>query len=98
MDAGYFFRAIFGLLVVLGLIGLGAVALRRYGTGVLAKFGAPMKADRRLAVVESLVLDPSRRLLLVSVDGQEKLVLLGEGQVLGDVAAKPPQKVRGGRG
>lgn len=97
MDAGYFFRAVFGLLIVLGLIGLGAVALRRYGVGVLAKFGAPMKTDRRLAVVESLVLDPSRRLLLVSCDGQETLILLGEGQVLGDLGAKPG-KTSGARG
>lgn len=88
MDLGYFLRAIFGLLVALGLFGLVAVALRRYGGGVLARFGSPIRAERRLAVVETLVLDPTRRLLIVSCDGEEKLVLLGEGQVLGAAGRK----------
>jgi len=94
MDFGYFLRAVFGLLIALGLFGVLAVALRRYGGGALARFGAPMKAERRLAVVETLVLDPSRRLLIVSCDGEEKLVLLGEGQVLGPAG----QKKSGSRG
>jgi flagellar protein FliO/FliZ len=58
----------------------------------LARFGRPMRTDRRLAVVESLVLDPTRRLVIVACDGEEKLILLGEGQVLGPVAQK---KARG---
>ena len=45
------------------------------------------RAERRLAVVESLVLDPTRRLVLVSCDGEERLLLLGEGQVL---SREPP--------
>ena len=40
------------------------------------------RKERRLLVVESLVLDPARRLVLVSCDGEERLLLLGEGQVL----------------
>jgi flagellar protein FliO/FliZ len=66
----------------LGLVGLGAVALRRYGPDALARFGRPARAERRLAVVETLVLDPTRRLVLVACDGEEKLLLLGEGQVI----------------
>ena len=96
MDVGYFFRAVFGLLVALGLFGLVAVALRRYGAGALGKFAAPLKGERRLAVIETLVLDPSRRLVLVACDGQEKLILLGEGQVLGPV--DKPAKASGARG
>ena len=80
-------RAVFALILTLGLIGLGAVALRRYGPGALASFARP-KAERRLAVVESLVLDPARRLVIVSVDGREQLVLLGEGQLVTAIDAR----------
>ena len=86
-----FLRAVFALILTLGLIGMTAYALRRWGPGALLRFGAPKK-DRRLAVVESLVLDPARRLVLVSCDGKERLLLLGEGKF---VAHEP---ARGGRG
>lgn len=86
MDFATFLRAVFGLVFVLGLIGLSAVALRRFGPDALARFGAPMKKDRRLAVVEILVLDPSRRLVLVACDGEEKLLLLGEGRLIGSLS------------
>jgi flagellar protein FliO/FliZ len=87
MDFPDFARAIFALAVTLGLVGLAAVALRRFGPDALARFTAAKK-DRRLAVVESLVLDPARRLVLVSCDGKETLILLGEGRVL-DAAVTP---------
>ncbi len=82
------FRAVFALLVTLGLIGLAAVALRRFGPDALARF-QPGRRERRLVLVESLMLDPSRRLVLVSLDGEEKLVLLGEGRLL-DTPKKTP--------
>lgn len=81
MDLASFARAIFALAITIGLIGLAGVALRRFGPEAMARF-APTRAERRLAVVETLVLDPSRRLLIVSCDGEERLLLLGEGQVL----------------
>ncbi len=81
-----FLRAVFALALTLGLMGLCAVALRRYGPEAIARFGRT-KTDRRLAIVESLVLDPARRLVIVSCDGQEQLLLLGEGQVVTSVAA-----------
>ncbi|RAK58590.1 hypothetical protein DJ021_01655 [Phenylobacterium hankyongense] len=89
MDFASFARAIFALAVTLGLMGLCAVALRRFGPGALARFAAPRK-ERRLAVVETLVLDPSRRLVLVSCDGKERLLLLGEGQVVAADLGKEP--------
>ena len=89
MDFASFARAIFALAVTLGLMGLCAVALRRFGPGALARFAAPRK-ERRLAVVETLVLDPSRRLVLVSCDGKERLLLLGEGQVIAADLGKEP--------
>ena len=76
-----FARAIFALALTLGLMGLCAVALRRFGPDVLHRFAAQKKA-RRLAIVETLVLDPSRRLVLVSCDGRERLLLLGDGRLL----------------
>jgi flagellar protein FliO/FliZ len=83
MNFADFARAMFALALTLGLVGLGAVALRRFGPEALARFGANRK-ERRLAVVESLVLDPTRRVVLVSCDGQEMLLLLGEGRVLAE--------------
>ena len=86
MDITDFLRAVLALAVTLGLMGLGAVALRRYGPDAVARFGASKKA-RRLAVVESLVLDPARRLVIVSCDGKERLLLLGEGQMVSPLDA-----------
>ena len=81
MELPEFLRAVFALALTLGLVGLGAVALRKFGPDALARF-TPTRKERRLAVVETLILDPSRRLVVVSFDGEEKLLLLGEGQVL----------------
>lgn len=91
MDIPEFLRAVFALLLTLGLVGLGAVALRRFGPDALARFGQPMKAERRLKVVETLVLDPSRRLVLVSCDDDEKLLLLGEGRVVSQIERAAPK-------
>ena len=84
MDFATFLRAIFALALTLGLVGLGAVALRRFGPDALARF-TPSRKQRRLAVVESLVLDPARRLVIVSCDGKERLVLLGEGRLMAEL-------------
>ena len=53
----------------------------------VAKHGnAPaLRADRRLAIIESLPLDPARRLVLVRLDSTERLLLLGEGRMLAEV-------------
>ncbi|HEX2561974.1 flagellar biosynthetic protein FliO [Phenylobacterium sp.] len=76
-----FAQAVFALALVLGLIGLCAVALRRFGPDALSRF-IPTKKERRIRIVETLVLDPARRLVLVDVDGTERLLLLGEGRVM----------------
>jgi flagellar protein FliO/FliZ len=83
-----FIQAVFALAFTLGLVGLGALALRRYGPNALARFGQPQRRDRRMKVVETLILDPARRLLIVECDGQEKLLLLGEGRLLGETQIK----------
>jgi flagellar protein FliO/FliZ len=81
MDFVDFARAVFALALTLGLVGLAAVGLRRFGPDALARL-APKRKERRLAVVETLVLDPSRRLVIVACDGEERLLLLGEGRQL----------------
>ena len=90
MDFGDFARAFFALVITLGLIGLGAVVARRFGPEWLVRLQRP-KASRRMAIVESLPLDPARRLVLVRLDDKERLLLLGEGRFLGDLPAGPPE-------
>jgi flagellar protein FliO/FliZ len=78
-----FLQAVFALAVTLGLIGGAAYALRRW-----APAGFPSlkpQAERRLQIVETLPLDAQRRLVLVRLDRQEALILLGEGQVVRNV-------------
>ena len=90
MDFADFARAFFALALTLGLVGLAAVALRRFGPDAIARVTRDRKL-RRMKVVETLILDPARRLVIVSCDGQEQLLLLGEGRLLG--AAPEPTPV-----
>ena len=90
MDFPTLIRASFALLLTLGLIGLAAVALRRYCPDAMARLTIQRK-DRRLRLVETLILDPARRVVIVSCDGRERLILLGEGRLLSDIQiADPP--------
>lgn len=74
-------RAIFALAITLGIIGFAAWAARRYAPQLLARLSAERGA-RRMTVVETLVLDPARRLVLVRIDDEERLLILGEGREL----------------
>ena len=74
-------RAVFALAIVLGLIVGLAYVLRRYAPNFLAKMAA-QRGQKRLQVVETLILDPARRLVLVKLDDEERLILLGEGHEL----------------
>ena len=87
MDLANFARAVLALVFTLGLIGLAAVLARRYGPNALLR--VQRKSSRRLAVVESLMLDPARRLVLVRFDDEERLLLLGEGRVLAEGPVRP---------
>ena len=84
-------RMIAGLAFTLGLIGLCVVALRRFGPETLKRLQGA-RASRRLSVVETLVLDPSRRLVLVRFDEEERLLLLGEGRLLTAQPATPKDR------
>jgi flagellar protein FliO/FliZ len=83
-------RAFFALAVTLGLVGLAAVGLRRFGPEWITRLQRP-KAERRMAIVESLPLDPARRLVLVRLDSTERLLLLGEGRMLAEVPIQEPK-------
>ncbi|WP_443749725.1 FliO/MopB family protein [Asticcacaulis solisilvae] len=74
-------KAVFALAFVLGLILALAYVLKRYAPQLMAKMSAK-RGLRRLEVVETLVLDPARRLVLVRLDDEERLILLGEGHEL----------------
>jgi flagellar protein FliO/FliZ len=91
MDIAQFIQAIAALAVTLGLIGLTAVGLRRFGPDMIARFQGAAR-ERRLALVETLVLDPTRRLVLVRLDGEERLILLGEGRMLETLKTPRPRK------
>ena len=69
------------LAVTLGLYGLGVWALRRYGPNVVKRL-QDVRAERRLAVIETLMLDAKTRLVLVRIDAGERLVLIGPGQLV----------------
>ena len=84
-------RAFFGLSIVIGLILGLAYVLRRYAPALMAKLQA-QRGAKRLEVIETLVLDPARRLVLVRLDNAERLILLGEGRELDapdSVSVKP---------
>jgi len=82
MDLLDLLRTFGALAVVIGLMVGALYALRRWGGGWLpiAPAGA---ADRRLAVIEQLAIDPKRRLVLVRRDSAEHLLLLtAEGAIV----------------
>ena len=86
MDFADVMRGMAALALTLGLIGVAAVLARRYGPNALLR--VQPKTTRRLAIVESLMLDPARRLVVVRFDDQERLLLLGEGRLLAEGAAR----------
>ncbi|RED52470.1 FliO/MopB family protein [Aestuariispira insulae] len=72
-----YFRFLLALILVIGLIGICAVILRKYGlrlAGPQARGG-----KRRLSVEEILPVDARHRLVLVRQDDQEHLILIGAG-------------------
>lgn len=82
-------RAVLALLFVLGLIGILTWIARRLRLPGFST-GGP---NRRLEVVETLVVDPRHKVVLMRADGLEHLVLLGPSAPLllerRDAAAPP---------
>jgi len=76
MDWDNYLRFVLALLFVLGLIGLLATLVRKYGIG-MTNVSIRKGAERRLALVEVLPLDAKRRAVLLRRDDTEHLVILG---------------------
>ncbi len=75
MDTGDIVRSLLALIFVIGLM-LGCAALARR-MGWLQPFTGPVGERNRLAVEDTLMLDPRHRLVLVRADASRLLVLLG---------------------
>lgn len=67
-------RLFAALAFVLALMGILALALKKLG---LSGASAATPKQRRLKIVESLPLDPRRRLVLLQRDDKQHLVILG---------------------
>lgn len=93
-DPTQYLRFVAALIFVLALIGAAAYALRAFG---FIQQGPRRPNDRRLGVVESMLLDARRRLVIVRRDDKEYLLLLSPtGETLVDagidaVAIPEPQ-------
>lgn len=91
MESTVYLRFIASLVLVLGLMLVVLWALRRFNIGgMVARPGA----RRRLAVVETMVVDTRRRLVLVRRDGIEHLLMIGGPQdvvIERGIAAPPPE-------
>lgn len=74
MDLVDISRMFFGLLAVLAMIGLCAIAAKKAG---LAANGGAFGGKRRLMLVETFALDARRKLAIIRCDGREHLLLLG---------------------
>ena len=91
MDFLDFLRAALALMVTLGLIGVASIGVRRFAPGILGRLQTKGGVKKRLQVVETLVLGPTQRMVLVRVDDAERVILLGEGRELasGEPARTP---------
>jgi len=76
MDYVDYMRFVFALIFVVGLIGGAAILARRFGLAPGAATGG-RAAQKRLEIVETLMLDPKRRLLIIRRDDQQHLIVLG---------------------
>jgi flagellar protein FliO/FliZ len=83
-------RSIGALAITLGLLLGLAWALKRYG--LLGNFGQKPNGASRLKIIENLWLDAGKtRLVIVSCDGAEKLIIIGPNGAndLGEFGSKP---------
>lgn len=79
MDITLYLRFVAALALVLGLIAAIAWLAKRYGLGHAGGLRRSGGSERRLAIVETLVVDNRRRLLLIQRDGVQHLLLTGAG-------------------
>lgn len=70
-----YLKFIFALVFVLALMLILSWLVRRFGAGHVNI--TPRNGDRRVRLVEQVILDPRRRLVLVQRDNAQHLILLG---------------------
>lgn len=89
------FTSILALAFVLGLIGLANLALRRFGPEKwIYRVAGAKKSDVTMKISEVLILDAKRRLVRVTREGTEYVLLLGLNgeQVVETVRTAPARK------
>ncbi|HEY4135727.1 MAG TPA: flagellar biosynthetic protein FliO [Alphaproteobacteria bacterium] len=95
MPLDTYFRFFLALVFVLALIGACAWAAKRFGLANRvgkSGFGARGRTAR-LGIVETMALDPRRKLMLVRRDGVEHLIVLGPtGETLVESGIAAPQE------
>ena len=90
MELSEILRFVSALVFVVGLIAACAWGARRFG---LIPNGRQTSLNQRLAVTETLAIDPKRKLIIVRLDDTEHLVLLGEQDIVLDTGL-PAKKTR----
>jgi flagellar protein FliO/FliZ len=89
MDITDLFRYFGALAIVLALVGAAGILIRRFGLP-----GVAGGAGRRLAVIETLMLDKNHRIFIVRCDGTEH-VLVTAPQGTGVIASNPVKPADG---
>lgn len=90
MDLYGYAKFVLALIFVLSLIGLMAVAARRWGFG-LPQANIRRGQPKRIGLVEVTALDAKRRLVLIKRDNVEHLVILGhDGETVVETGITPP--------
>ena len=77
METASIFSSVSALIFVLALIGLTSVALRYFGSERFMRKNMPKSSKKRLKIVDFLVVDARRKLILVKRDDVEHLILVG---------------------
>jgi flagellar protein FliO/FliZ len=92
-----FTRYAAALFVVLGLLGGFAwLARRAQSRGLFPGMSPQAGRTRRMKLVESLLVDARRRLVIVEIDGRETVLLLGaNGEQVVDAAIRPAPETGG---
>ncbi len=83
-------RIFFALIAVIGMIGLAAIATKKFG---LQNGAFAINRARRLALIETLPLDQRRRAAIISCDGREHLIILDQSQVTVVEKAIPAREI-----
>lgn len=81
MSGDMLFRMLVALVLVLGLLGLFAVALRVWGHRLgLVSLAAPRGDKKRIELLEAVMLDARHRLVIVRCDSRDHMIILGGAQ------------------